>query len=54
VYATDGYSASQGNLARVTLGSDNVFGDGYRHEVGTVAGNVTKGFTVELSVPVSA
>jgi protocatechuate 3,4-dioxygenase beta subunit len=54
VYATDGYSASQGNLARVTLDSDNVFGDGYSHEVGTVAGNVSKGFTVELSVPVSA
>jgi len=53
VFATEGYSSSLANRSRVTLASDSVFGDGYSRELGTVAGGVAKGFTVELSVPVS-
>ena len=55
VYATDGYSQSITNLARVSLTSDNVFGDdGGVHELGTVSGTVAGGLTVELAVPVKA
>jgi protocatechuate 3,4-dioxygenase beta subunit len=54
VFATDGYRSSLSNLSRVTLATDNVFGDGYSHQLGTVTGSAAKGFTVALSVPVSA
>jgi protocatechuate 3,4-dioxygenase beta subunit len=54
VFATDGYRSSLSNLSRVTLAGDNVFGDGSNHQLGTVAGSVGKGFTVELSVPIKA
>jgi protocatechuate 3,4-dioxygenase beta subunit len=53
VFATEGYRSSLGNLSRVTLATDNVFGDGSSHQLGTVAGSVAKGFTVELTVPVN-
>jgi protocatechuate 3,4-dioxygenase beta subunit len=53
VYATDGYSQSVTNLARVSLASDNVFGDdGGVHELGTIGGSVATGLTVVLAVPV--
>jgi protocatechuate 3,4-dioxygenase beta subunit len=53
VYATDGYSQSVSNLGQVSLTSDNVFGDdGGVHELGTVAGDVSSGLTVALTVPV--
>lgn len=53
VYATTGYEASVPNLAKVSLASDNVFGDdGGIHQLGTVTGSVTSGFTVSLAVPV--
>jgi protocatechuate 3,4-dioxygenase beta subunit len=53
VYATDGYSQSVVNLARVSLASDNVFGDdGGVHELGTISGSVAAGLTVALGVPV--
>ena len=53
VYATDGYSQSVTNLARVSLASDNVFGDdGGVHELGTISGTVADGLTVALAVPV--
>ncbi len=53
VYATDRYSQSVANLARVSLASDNVFGDdGGAHQLGTVSGTVEGGLTVELAVPV--
>jgi protocatechuate 3,4-dioxygenase beta subunit len=54
VFATDGYRSSLTNLSRVTLAGDNVFGDGSNHQLGTVAGSVGKGFTIELSVPIKA
>ncbi|MFI5907965.1 intradiol ring-cleavage dioxygenase [Dactylosporangium sp. NPDC051541] len=49
VYATSGYSASVPNLSRVTLQSDNVFGDDAGAlQLGAVTGNVTSGFNVSL------
>jgi protocatechuate 3,4-dioxygenase beta subunit len=54
VYATDGYSQSVANLSRVSLQTDNVFGDdGGVHELGTIGGSVANGLTVDLAVPVS-
>jgi len=52
VYATDGYSQSVRNLAQTSLSSDNVFGDGAAQQLAEVAGDVTAGFTAELTVPV--
>lgn len=55
VYATAGYEQSVQNLGQVSLQSDMVFGDdGGIHELGTVTGSVSDGFTVRLTVPVSA
>jgi protocatechuate 3,4-dioxygenase beta subunit len=52
VYATDGYSQSVRNLAQTSLESDNVFGDGSSQQLAKVTGNVTSGFTADLTVPV--
>jgi len=52
VYATAGYEASVGNLARVTLASDNVFSDGSALELATVTGSVASGFTATLTVAI--
>jgi len=53
VYAQSGYEQSVQNLSRVTLKSDNVFGDdGGASQLGTVSGDVTSGFTVSLTVGV--
>jgi protocatechuate 3,4-dioxygenase beta subunit len=55
VYDTDGYSASVGNLAQVSLTSDMVFSDdGGVHELPTVTGNVTDGYVVELTAGVES
>jgi protocatechuate 3,4-dioxygenase beta subunit len=52
VYATTGYEASVGNLAGVSLQTDNVFSnDAGVHQIGTVSGNVRDGFVVTLPVP---
>jgi protocatechuate 3,4-dioxygenase beta subunit len=53
VYAQPGYEQSVGNLARVTLASDNVFGDdGGVHELGAATGDASGGYTVSLTAPV--
>jgi hypothetical protein len=53
VYATSGYEASVGNLSRVSLAGDNVFGDdGGAGQLGTVSGDVRSGYTVSLAVGV--
>jgi protocatechuate 3,4-dioxygenase beta subunit len=53
VYAQDGYQASVANLARVSLSSDNVFGDdGGAGQLATVIGDVAGGYTVSLAVAV--
>ena len=53
VYATDGYSASVGNLSQVTLQRDNVFGnDAGIHQIATMSGNTSSGYTSALTVGV--
>ncbi|MGG5259474.1 intradiol ring-cleavage dioxygenase [Phycicoccus avicenniae] len=53
VYATSGYEQSVSNLSRLSLTSDNVFGDdGGVHQLGTVSGSVAAGYAVSLTVPV--
>jgi protocatechuate 3,4-dioxygenase beta subunit len=53
VYAQPGYEDSVQNLARVSLQSDNVFGeDGGARQLGTASGDVTSGYTVSLAVGV--
>jgi protocatechuate 3,4-dioxygenase beta subunit len=53
VYRQPGYEQSVTNLSRVTLATDNVFGDdGGVHELGAVTGDVTGGYTVSLTAPV--
>ena len=49
VYATDGYSASVGNLARTSLDTDMVFRDGHDTQLATVTGDVS-GYTASLVV----
>jgi protocatechuate 3,4-dioxygenase beta subunit len=53
VYAEDGYEASVSNLSKVSLTSDNVFGDdGGVSQLATVTGDVASGYTVTLNVGV--
>ncbi|MDP9221174.1 MAG: 3,4-dioxygenase subunit beta [Actinomycetota bacterium] len=53
VYATAGYESSVDNLSRLSLASDNVFGDdGGASELGAVSGSVGSGYTVSLAVGV--
>ncbi|MEJ7650652.1 MAG: intradiol ring-cleavage dioxygenase [Nakamurella sp.] len=53
VFATTGYEQSVSNLAQITLASDNVFGDDSGvHQIGTVTGDVSKGYTASLTVPI--
>lgn len=55
VYAADsGYAASRANLARVSLDSDNVFGDGWTAELATVTGTPSTGMTIAITVGVAA
>ena len=51
-YATSGYEKSVSTLSRVTLDSDNVFGDGHDWQVATVTGDATTGYKVALVVGV--
>ncbi|WP_354698065.1 hypothetical protein DSM112329_03729 [Paraconexibacter sp. AEG42_29] len=53
VYATSGYSRSQGNLAQSSLSNDNVFRDDQAvHQLATVTGSVAKGFVANLTIGV--
>ncbi len=53
VYATDGYSASVTNLSRLSLSTDNVFGDDAGvHQLATVTGDPNSGYRVRLTVAV--
>lgn len=53
VYATSGYEQSVGNLSRVSLQSDNVFGDdGGAHQVATMSGSASTGYTAALTIGV--
>jgi protocatechuate 3,4-dioxygenase beta subunit len=51
VYATAGYEQSVSNLSRLSLTTDNVFGDdGGASQLATTTGSVNDGFTVKLAV----
>ncbi|SDZ16480.1 intradiol ring-cleavage dioxygenase [Herbiconiux ginsengi] len=53
VYAGSGYDGSSANLAKVSLDSDNVFGDdGGALQLATVTGDATSGYRVALTVRV--
>ena len=53
VFATAGYEQSVRNMQQTSLSSDNVFGDDEGvHQLGTVTGDATNGYTVQLTVPV--
>ena len=53
VYATQGYETSLTNLGQVSLDTDNVFSDdGAAHQLATVTGGGTSGYTVSLPVAV--
>jgi protocatechuate 3,4-dioxygenase beta subunit len=53
VYATTGYEQSVGNLAQVSLERDNVFGDdGGVHQLATMSGSVSAGYTAALTIGV--
>ncbi|MFB9311830.1 hypothetical protein [Nocardioides plantarum] len=48
----DGYDASAATFAGVSLGTDNVFSDGYSLQLPTVTGSATDGYSFHLNVPV--
>jgi len=52
VYEADGYDASMSNLTQTSLGSDNVFSDGYSLQMAMVTGSNDKGYVATLNVPV--
>jgi protocatechuate 3,4-dioxygenase beta subunit len=52
VYATPGYEASIGNLAKTSLTGDMVFKDGSTEQVPLVSGDVAGGFSATLVVGV--
>ena len=52
-YATTEYAGSRGNLAGVSLATDNIFSDGSALELATVTGGVAAGFVATLTVAVA-
>jgi protocatechuate 3,4-dioxygenase beta subunit len=53
VYATAGYEQSVANLSQVSLAGDNVFGDdGGIHQIATMSGDATGGYTAALTIGV--
>jgi hypothetical protein len=50
VYAASGYAASVLNLSRISLDSDNIFRDGYSTKMAAVSGDVTNGYSAQLTV----
>lgn len=51
--ADSGYSRSAGNMSRVTLATDNVFGDGWDAELATVTGTPDSGLDIALTIGVA-
>ena len=55
VYAgATGYSASQTNLTRITLATDNVFSDGTGLQMAAVTGSLADGYVARLQVGIAA
>jgi protocatechuate 3,4-dioxygenase beta subunit len=52
VFATQGYEDSVGNLAQLSLDSDNIFSDGASLQMATVSGSVRVGYSASLVVGV--
>ncbi|HRC47975.1 MAG TPA: hypothetical protein PLS72_11865 [Ilumatobacteraceae bacterium] len=52
VYAATGYETSVGNLTRVSLAADNVFGDGWDQELATATGSNDGGWSAALTITV--
>ena len=52
VYAATGYETSVGNLTRVSLAADNVFGDGWDQELATATGSNDGGWNAALTITV--
>jgi protocatechuate 3,4-dioxygenase beta subunit len=53
VYATSGYEQSVSNLSQVSLAGDNVFDDdGAIHQLATMSGDPTGGYTAALTIGV--
>ncbi|WP_243398532.1 intradiol ring-cleavage dioxygenase [Deinococcus koreensis] len=50
VYATPAYSASLGNLSRISLARDNVFSDGSTAQMATMSGSASAGYVATLTV----
>jgi protocatechuate 3,4-dioxygenase beta subunit len=53
VYATDGYSGSSANLARVSLSSDMVFRDGAEAQTPGITGSASSGYRITMDCAVS-
>jgi hypothetical protein len=51
-YATSGYEQSASNLSRVSLDSDNVFGDGYDLQLPTITGDPSRGYQLTFECAV--
>lgn len=51
-YATDGYEASVGNLANITLDTDNIFSDSAELQLASMSGSASAGFTAKLNVTI--
>lgn len=52
MYATSGYETSLQNARRVSLDSDNVFGDGYDLQLPEVRGNPADGYRLTVTCAV--
>jgi protocatechuate 3,4-dioxygenase beta subunit len=53
VYASNGYSSSARNQAQASLATDNVFGnDGGIHQIASMSGSVSGGYTAALTIGV--
>jgi protocatechuate 3,4-dioxygenase beta subunit len=52
VYATSGYQQSASNLSRVSLDSDNVFGDGYDLQLPAITGDPSRGYQLTFECAV--
>lgn len=53
VYTVDSYGDSARNLGQISLATDNIFSDGYAAQLATVTGNVTDGYTAQLTVGIA-
>ena len=51
--ADDGYSASVSNMARLSLDTDGVFGDGWTAEMATATGSPQRGMNISITIGVA-